>query len=100
MRIVEKDFIMEPLGNGLFDLIFLKKVKNEETGKIQIKPSKAAYGCSLASCIKRIKNHRIGTLFESESKYLLEALKEIIKLDKEFIKLCKESLPENFDTGE
>lgn len=100
MRIVEKDFVMEPCTNGLFDLIFLKKVKDEETGKILIKPCKAAYGCSLASCIKRIVRHRLGTTFESESIYLLEALKEIVKLEEEFIQLCKESLPENFDTGE
>jgi hypothetical protein len=32
--------------------------------------------------------------------YLLDALKEIIKLDEDIIKLCKESLPEQFDTGE
>ena len=29
-----------------------------------------------------------------------QALKEIIRLDKEFIQLCKESIPEDFDTGE
>lgn len=100
MRVVEEDFIMEPCGWGLFDLTFLKKVKDAETGEVQIKPSKAAYGCSLASCIKRVKKYRMGTKFESESVYLLEALKEIIKLDKEFIKLCKECIPEKFDTGE
>lgn len=100
MRIVEKDFIMEPSNNGLFDLIFLKKVKNEESGKVELKPCKAAYGCSLASCIKRIKRFRLNTTFESESPYLLQALKEIIRLDKEFIQLCKESIPEDFDTGE
>ena len=99
MRIVEEDFIMEPINYGLFDLTFLKKVK-DENGNVQIKSSKAAYGCSLASCIKRIKRHRLGTKFESESIYLLDALKEIIKLDKEFVELCRESLPENFDTGE
>lgn len=99
MKIVEEDFIMEPSGFEDFDLTFLKKVKNEE-GEIIIKPSKTAYGCSLSSCIRKIIRHRIGTKFESESVYLLDALEEIIKLDKEIIKLCKEVSPENFDTGE
>ena len=100
MRIVEKDFIMEPCSLGLFDLTFLKKVKNEETGEFQIKPSKTAYGCSLASCIRYIRNYRHKTVFEGENVYLLDALKELIRLDKEIVKLCKESLPEKFDTGE
>lgn len=98
MRIVEKDFIMKPCGQGLFDLVFLEKVKDEE-GQIQIKPSKPCYGCSLASCIRRINKHRLNTAFESENVYLLEALNEIIKLDKEIVNLCRESLPEKFDTG-
>ena len=100
MRIVEEDFIMESCGLGLFDLIFKKKVKNKETGEIEIKESKPRYGCSLASCITRIVKFRFNSKFESESPYLLEALNEIIKLEKELIKLCKESVPENFDTGE
>ena len=99
MRIVEEDFVMESCGFGLFDLTFLKKVK-DENGEIQIKKLKPAYGCSLASCINRVIKYRLHSKFESESVYLLEALKEIIKLDEEFIKLCKEELPENFDTGE
>lgn len=98
MQIIEEDFAMKPCSYGLFDLVFLNKVKDEE-GKIQIKPSKPIYGCSLASCIKRINKHRLNTKFESEKIYLLEALNEIIKLDKEIIDLCKESIPEKFDTG-
>lgn len=100
MRIVEEDFIMEPCGSGTFDLVFKKKVKDKETGEVQIKESKPMYGCSLASCVYRIVRFRANSIFEGESKYLLEALEEIIKLDKEIIKLCKEPLPEkNFDTG-
>lgn len=100
MRIVEEDFIMEPCGSGLFDLTFKKKVKDKETDEIQIKNLKPAYGCSLASCINRIVRHRVNTKFESESTYLLDALEEIIKLDKEIIELCREKPIENFDTGE
>lgn len=100
MRIVEKDFIMVPSIYGSFDITFLKKVKDEDSGEIQIKPAKICYGCSLSSCIRKIKRYRLGTQFENESLYFLEALKEIIKLDKELITLCKESFPENFDTGE
>lgn len=100
MRIVEEDFIMKPSGLGLFDIAFLKKIKDKETGEIQIKPSKVVYGCSLSSCVNRIVRYRFNTKFESESMYLLDALKEIIKLEKEIIKLCKDSEPENFDTGE
>ena len=100
MRIVEDDFIMESCGLGLFDLTFKKKVKDKETGEIQEKKLKPAYGCSLASCIKRIVRHRLHTKFESESPYLLDALKEIIRLDKEILKLCKEPPLEDFDTGE
>lgn len=100
MRIVEKDFIMVPSIYGTFDITFLKKVKDENTGELQIKPAKVCYGCSLSSCIRKIKRYRLGTRFESESVYLLDALNEIIKLDKELLKLCKEVEPEDFDTGE
>lgn len=100
MRIVEEDFIMEPCGLGLFDLTFKKKIKDKKTGEIQIRNCKPIYGCSLASCIRRIVRFRLNSKFESESIYLLDALNEIIRLDNEIINLCKESPPENFDTGE
>lgn len=100
MRIVEEDFIMEPCGLGLFDLTLKKKVKDKETKEIQIKSLKTAYGCTLASCVSRIIKHRVHTKFEGESKYLLDALKEIIKLNKELINVCKEEIPVEFDTGE
>lgn len=100
MRIIDEDFIIEPCGLGLFDLTFKKKVKDKETGEIQIKNLKTAYGCSLASCISRIVKYRVHTKFEGESIYLLEALKEIIEKEKELINICKEEHLENFDTGE
>lgn len=98
MRIVEPDFILNSCGE-LFDLIFYKKVKNKETEKVEIKPYVAAYGCSLASALNRIVRHRVKSIYESESPCLLEALNKIIEQQNIIIKLCKESLPENFDTG-
>lgn len=89
MRVVEEDFVMEPSGFLSFDLTLKRKVKDKETGEIKIK-EKVAYGCSLSNCIKMIIKHRVGTKFEGESPYLLEALNELIKLNKEIIQLCKE----------
>lgn len=100
MRIVEKDFIMTPSTYGTFDLILLKKVKDEETGQVKLKPLKTFYGCTLYSCIKKIMNLRLNTKFESENMYLLDALKELISLEKEFLKTLKELEIEAFDTGE
>lgn len=100
MRIIDEDFIIEPCGLGLFDLTLKKKVKDKETGEIQVKNLKTAYGCSLASCVSRIIKYRVHTKFEGESVYLLDFLKEIIRLEKELINICKEEIPENFDTGE
>ena len=100
MRIVEEDFIMEPCSYNLFDLTFRKKVKDKETGEIKIKELRTCYGLTLSSCIYRIINFRLNTKFSGESKYLLEALEEIINLNKEVLKLCKEVPPEKFDTGD
>lgn len=100
MRIVEQDFVMIPENPSLFNLAFLKKVKDEETGEMKMKPAKVYYGLSLSSCIRSIVRHRVGNKFESESPCLIETLKEIIKLDKEITNLCKETQIENFDSGE
>lgn len=99
MRIVEPDFILNSAG-GLFDLIYFKKVKDKETEKVEIKPYVAAYGCSLASALNRIIRHRVKSIYESETPCLLDALNKIIDQQNEIITLCKESLPEKFDTGE
>ena len=64
MRIVEEDFIIEPCGLGLFDLTFKKKVKDKETGEVQIKNLKPSYGCSLASCVHRVIRYRVNSKFE------------------------------------
>lgn len=99
MRIVEPDFILNS-SNGFFDLYVYKKVKNKETEEIEVKPCVVAYGCSLASALNRIIKKRVHSRFSSENPCLLDALNEIIKQQKEIIKLCKESLPEKFDTGD
>lgn len=91
MRIVEKDFVMKPCTLSSFDIAFLKQVKDKETGEIKIKPYDVAYGCSLSTCLKKIVRHRLNTKYESESVYLLDALNEIISLEKELVKLCKEA---------
>lgn len=99
MRIVEKDFIMTPSTYGTFDLTLLKKVKDKETGEVQIKPFKVFYGCTLSSCVKKIMNLRLNTRFASENIYLLEALKAIEAQNREFLNALKELEPEKFDTG-
>lgn len=91
MQIVERDFIMKPNGFNSFDIAFLKQVKDKETGESKIKPYDVSYGCKLSSCIKKIVKHRVDTKYESESIYLLDALNEIISLEKELVKLCKEA---------
>lgn len=98
MKIVEKDFILNPV-EGLFDLYFIKKVKDEETGEVKAKAYIAAYGCTLSSALKRIIKHRRNTVFESESPCLLEYLEKTIELENEIIHLCKETIPKDFDTG-
>ena len=99
MKIVEKDFILVADGS-FFDLYFLKKVKNKETGELETKAFRGAYGCTLAGAVKRIINHRRNTIYESESPVLLEYLQKTIELESEIIHLCKEIIPEDFDTGE
>jgi hypothetical protein len=89
MRIVEEDFVMEPAAFLSFDLTLLSKVKDKETGELKTR-EKVAYGCSLSNCIRMIIRHRLNTKFESESPYLLDALNELIKLNKEILNLCKE----------
>lgn len=99
MQIVEPDFILN-FNNGLFDLALYKKVKNKETGEVKVEPYVAAYGCSLASAFNRIVKHRLNSIYESETPCLLDAMNTIIKNQNEIITLCKECLPEKFDSGE
>lgn len=102
MRIEEKDFFMEPSNetSSFFDLCFMKRVKKRDTGQYAIEPGDKLYGLTLAHCLCRIAHHRTAKKYEEENITLKEFLKEYQKNYKEIIELCRETLPENFDTGE
>lgn len=102
MKIVEPDFIMEPAGSDSerFDLTFMKKVKKRDTGNYEIEPGNTLYGLTLSHCLERIAKHRTQKKWADENITLKDFLKEYQIQHKEIVKLCRESLPENFDTGE
>lgn len=101
MQIVEKDFILRPSDSDCssFDLIFMKKVKKRDTGKFEIEPGDPLYGLSLSHALLRIARKRTAKKFEEENITLRQFLQEFHKQHDEIIKLCKESLPEKFNTG-
>lgn len=102
MRIEEKDFFMELSDetSARFDLCFYKKVKKRDTGQYAIEPGDKLYGLTLSSCLNRIAHHRTAKKYEEENITLREFLKEYQKNYREIVKLCRETLPEDFDTGE
>jgi hypothetical protein len=102
MRIVESDFILEPSDkeSERYDLTFMKRVKKRDTGKFEIEPGKPLYGLTLSHALNRIVHHRTTKKWEEENTTLKEFLKEFQKNYKEVVKLCRETLPEKFDTGE
>ena len=102
MKIVEPDFTMElsDKDSERYDLTFNKKVKKRDTGKFEIEPGNTLYGLTLSHCLNRIVHHRTAKKWEEENTNLREFLKEFQKNYKEIVKLCRESLPEKFDTGE
>jgi len=102
MRIEEKDFFMEPSDetSSRFDLCFMKKVKKRDTGQYAIEPGDKLYGLTLSSCLNRIAHHRTAKKYEKENISLREFLREYQNNYREIVKLCRETLPENFDTGE
>lgn len=102
MRIEEKDFFMELSDetSARFDLCFYKKVKKRDTGQYAIEPGDKLYGLTLSSCLNRIAHHRTAKKYEEENITLREFLKEYQKNYREVVKLCRETLPEDFDTGE
>lgn len=101
MKIVEPDFTMELSGpdSERYDLTFNKRVKKRETGKFEIEPGNTLYGLSFAHCLNRIAHHRTAKKWEEENVSLKEFLKEFQKNYSELIKLCRETIPEKFDTG-
>ena len=102
MKIVEPDFIMEPSDKDSerYDLRFYKKTKKRETNTYVDELGPPLYGLTLSHCLNRIVHHRTAKKWEEENTNLREFLKEFQKNYKELVKLCRESLPEKFDTGE
>jgi hypothetical protein len=83
-----------------YDLTFMKKVKKRDTGKFEIEPWNTLYGLTLSHCLNKIAHHRSARKWQEDNVTLKEFLKELNKNYKELLKLCKESPPEKFDTGE
>ena len=102
MRIEEPDFFMEPSDetSARFDLCFMKRVKKRDTGKFEIEPGDKLYGLTLSSCLNRIVHHRTNKKFAEDNVTLKEFLKEYQRNYADIVKLCRETLPEKFDTGE
>ena len=102
MEIVEKDFIMKPSNDDsdFFDLTFMKRVKKRDTGNYEIEPGDTLYGLKLSHCLRKIAKKRTAKKYAEDRITLFEYLKEFQKQYEEVVKLCRESLPEKFDTGE
>ena len=102
MKIVEPDFIMEPSGpdSEFYDLTFMKRVKKRDTGKFEIEPGNTLYALTLSHCLNKIAHKRTAKKWEEENVTLKEFMKEFQTNYREVVKLCRETLPEKFDTGE
>lgn len=102
MNIIEPDFTMKPSGqdSDRFDLIFNKRVKKRETGEYVTEPGDPLYGLTLSNALCKIASHRVAKKYEEANISLKEFLKEYQIKYREIVKLCRETLPENFDTGE
>ncbi len=102
MKIVEADFILEPAGpdSERYDLTFMKRVKKRDTGNYEIEPGNTLYGLTLSHCLNKIVHHRTAKKFAEENITIKEFLKEFQINYREIVKLCRETLPEKFDTGE
>ena len=102
MKIVEPDFIMELSSpdSERYDLCFMKRVKKRDTGKYEIEPGNTLYGLTLSHCLNKIAHKRTAKKWEEDNITLKEFIKELQRNYNELLKLCKEELPEKFDTGE
>ena len=102
MTIVESDFTMKPCSSdsSRFDLVFNKRVKKRDTGEYAIEPGDPLYGLTLSSALERIAKHRVAKKYEEANISLKEFLKEYQLAYRNIVKLCRECLPEKFDTGE
>lgn len=102
MKIVEPDFIMELSSpdSERYDLTFMKKVKKRDTGKYEIEPGNTLYGLTLSHCLNKIAHKRTAKKWADDNVTLKEFLVEFQKNYREIVNLCRETLPEKFDTGE
>ena len=101
MKIVEKDFIMKDVSpdSNKWDLCFIKRVKKRDTGEYALEPGDVLYGLTLSSALERIAKHRVAKKYAEENITLREFLKEYQKEHNEIVKLCRETVPEELDTG-
>lgn len=102
MVITELDFTMKPISDDSdkYDLTFNKRVKKRDTGKYEIEPGNTLYGLTLSHCLNRIAHHRTAKKYAEDNITLKEFMVELQKNYREIVKLCRETLPEKFDTGE
>ena len=102
MEIHENDFVLESISDDSdrFNLRFYKRVKKRDTGQFETELGDPLYGLTLSSALCRIAHHRVAKKYEEENLTLRKFLKEYQATYAEIVKLCRETLPENFDTGE
>ena len=102
MEIHENDFVLEPISNedARFNLRFYKRVKKKDTGQYEKELGDPLYGLTLSSALMRIAHHRVAKKYEEENITLRQFLKEYQLAYNEIVRLCRETIPEDFDTGE
>ncbi len=102
MVIEEKDFVLEPVSDdsNLWNLSFYKRVKKRDTGKFEMELDSPLYGLTLSSALLRIAKHRTASKYKEMNIALFDFLKDYQANYREIVKLCRESLPEKFDTGD
>jgi len=103
MKIVEENkFVLEPVSDtsDLFNLTFYKRVKKRDTGQYAVEPGDTLYGLTLSSALRRIAKHSVAKKYEDQNLTIKQFLKEYQKVYAETVELCRETLPEKFDTGE
>ncbi len=102
MRIQEPDFILEPVSDdsNFYNLIFYKRVKKRDTGQYETELGNPIYGITLSNALSRVAKSRTAKKYAESVISIKEYLRELNSSYKEIVKLCKDELPEKFDTGE
>ena len=75
-------------------------IEDNHYGKFEIEPGNTLYGLTLSHALNRIAHHRTAKKWEEENTTLKEFLKEFHNQYNLLLRLCRESAPEKFDTGE